>query len=103
MSVVIEEFRPVVKNTLRGFARARFQSGLVIDEIAIHVGTDDGRTWASPPARPMVDKDGVAMRDPKTGKVRYQGLITFATAKIRDAWSEQIIRAVREKHPGSVP
>src|SRR3954452_855271 len=88
MTCVIEEFRPMVRNTLRGFARVRFASGLVLNEIAIHVGGDDGRTWASPPARPMIDRDGVVMRDQRTGNVRYQ--------------SDRIIRALRDRYPDAL-
>jgi len=95
----IEAFRPLVRNTLRGFVRCRFPSGLVIDEIAIHVGAGDGRAWASPPARPMIDRDGAVMRDQRTGKVRYQHLIAFSTPRVRSAWSEQVIAAVRAQHP----
>ena len=88
-----------MKGTLRGFARIRFDSGLIIDEISIHVGSDDGSAWASPPARPWVDAQGVAMRDPKTGKVKYAGLITFSTVPIRKRWSDGIVAVVREAHP----
>jgi hypothetical protein len=53
MPVVIEDFRPLTRNTLRGFVRARFPSGLIIGEIAVHVR--DGQAWAAPPSRVMVD------------------------------------------------
>jgi hypothetical protein len=55
--VVLEEFRAVTKNSLRGFCRVRHPSGLIVHEIAIHVA-EDGRAWASPPARPMTNKTG---------------------------------------------
>lgn len=75
MTVVIEDFRPRVKNTLRGFARARFPSGMVIAEIGLHVS--NGRAWAAPPSRHMVDSaTGMALRD-SDGKFRWQPLITF--------------------------
>lgn len=96
-NIVIEEFKSVRKNTLRGFARARFPSGLVLAEIGIHVGPD-GKAWASPPSRPMLDRDGNAMRDP-TGKVRWQPLVTFTSGKIRTGWSDQVTDAVRASHP----
>ena len=98
-SVVIEAFRPVERNTLRGFARVRFPSGLILDEVGIHVAAADGHAWANPPGRPMVAADGVAVRDQRTGKIRYQGLIAFSTVDIRNAWSDAIVEAVREKHP----
>jgi hypothetical protein len=97
--VFLESFRPVVKGTLRGFCRIRFESGLIIDEISLHLAGDDGSTWASPPARPMVDASGVALRDQKTGKVKYAALVTFSSATVRRRWSDGIVAVVREAHP----
>jgi hypothetical protein len=42
-SFVIEEFSVVPKNTLRGFARIRMPSGMIIADVAVHVR--DGRAW----------------------------------------------------------
>lgn len=94
--MVAEDFRPVERNSLRGFARIRFQSGLVINDCAIHVTS--GRAWASPPSRQLVDRNGVVMKD-ADGKVRWQPVIEFASKKVRDAWSHQVVEAVRVKHP----
>lgn len=94
--VVVEEFRPLTKNTLRGFARCRFPSGLVIHEIGLHVAS--GRAWASPPSRPILDRDGRTMRD-RDGKQRWQPLVTFKDKNARDRWSAAIIAAVWEAHP----
>jgi hypothetical protein len=99
MSVVIEEFKPVLKSTLRGFARARFPSGMVIAEIALHVA--NGRAWASPPSRPMVDRLGTVMRD-SDNKTRWQPLITFSDKNARDSWSSQVVAAVHEAYPDAL-
>jgi hypothetical protein len=96
MSVVVEEFKPVVKNTLRGFARVRFASGLVMHEVSLHIS--NGRVWASPPSKPMVGGDGTVMRDAE-GKQRWQPLITFSDKGVRDRWSAQIVDAVHEAYP----
>jgi hypothetical protein len=103
MGVVIEGWRPLPqpRNTLLGHLRTRFDSGFILDEVAIHLSSDDGR--ASPSTRPMVGGDGVALRDRKTGKVRYAGLIALATANIRRNWENQIIEALRAKHPNALP
>jgi hypothetical protein len=98
--VVIEDFKSVPKNTLRGFARAQFPSGMVLAEIGIHVG-GDGNAWASPPSRTMLDRDGNAMRDP-AGKLRWQPLITFTSGKIRNAWSGQVIDALLAQFPDAL-
>jgi hypothetical protein len=95
-TLIVEEFRPLIKNSLRGFATIRFRTGLVMHEIALHVAK--GRAWASPPLRPMIDREGIALRDPG-GRVRWQSLITFADNAVRHSWSAQIVAAVRERHP----
>lgn len=61
MAVVIEDFRPVIRNTLRGFERVRFPSGLTIHEVSLRIA--NGRAWASPRSRQMVelsDRPGAA-------------------------------------------
>src|SRR6516164_8580831 len=99
--IVIEEFRHISKGSLRGFCRARFPSGLILDEIGIHLAAENGHAWAMPPGRVMIDKDGVALRD-KDGKVRYAGLITFSTSLIRNQWSDLVVAAVRAKYPDAL-
>jgi hypothetical protein len=96
MRPVVEEFRPLVKNTLRGFTRIRFPSGLVVAEISLHVA--NGRAWASPPSRQMVGPDGLVMRD-AAGKPRWQALITFSDKNARDRWSASIVDVVHAAHP----
>jgi hypothetical protein len=42
-------WRPLRKNTLRGFAKVQFGSGLIVDEIAVHVAgsrAQDAAAWA---------------------------------------------------------
>jgi hypothetical protein len=99
---VCEEFKPLVKGaSLRGFARVRFGSGLVISDIAIHRQGDS--EWASPPSRPMVGADGSVLKDAK-GKVRYQALITFETPAHRALWTRVVLAAVRAAaYPDALP
>ena len=96
-AVAIEAFRPHRQHTLRGFARVRFPSGLILDEISVHTAPS-GKAWAIPPARPQLDAEGRALRDER-GKVKYSPLVAFASPEIRTAWSGQVIEAVRAKFP----
>jgi hypothetical protein len=89
------EWRPLRKNTLRGFAKVQFPSGVIIAEVGIHVA--GSRAWASPPSRPWV-KDNAVMLD-EAGKPRWQPLIEFTTHGVRSSWSRQVIAAVREEYP----
>jgi hypothetical protein len=69
---------------------------MTVAEIGIHVR--DGRAWAAPPSRVMVDRIGATMRD-ANGKPRWQPLITFASKELRDNWSKQVVDVVRTACP----
>jgi hypothetical protein len=94
--VIVKDFRALSKTTLRGFVTIQFPSGMVIAEISVHVA--NGRAWASPSGRHMVDGDGVVMRD-GAGKTRWQPLITFETKERRELWSAAVVQAVRAAFP----
>jgi len=96
-AIIAEQFRPLRKNTLRGFARVRFPSGLILDEVSIHA-SESGKAWAAPPARPVIDPEGNPVRG-RDGKLRYAAVVSFSEAKVRTSWSEQCVAAVREKFP----
>jgi hypothetical protein len=87
------EFTPFVRNTLRGFATIRLpELKLVIHDIAVHEHPNGSR-WASLPAKPLIDKIGVAKRNP-AGKVEYAQLFEFGGRETRDAFSAAVVRAV---------
>jgi hypothetical protein len=46
----------------------------------------------------MLDRDGNALRD-AAGKPRWQPLVTFTSGKVRSAWSNQVIDAMRTTYP----
>ena len=96
MTTAIEDFKPYCRNSLRGFCRVRFTSGIVISGVTVH--SDNGKSWASPPSRPMVDRDGVALRD-EVGKVRYDQIITFADPSARRRFSDDIVTAMHAAYP----
>jgi hypothetical protein len=98
-AVEILEFVPRRANSLQGFAQVRLPSGMVLHDVGIYI--NGARAWASPPSKPMIGRDGVAMRDDK-GKIRYVALITFATKDRRDRFSEAIIEAMRIAHPDAL-
>ena len=92
----IIEWRPLRRNSLLGFAKIELPSGMVISDVTILSG--DRGPWASPPSKPMLDRDGVAMKDQR-GKIRYSPLIEFTSKEIRDRWSAAVIVAMRAAHP----
>ena len=89
------DWRPLHKNTLVGFAKVRFSSGLTIGEIGVH--RSGSRVWASPPARPWIE-DGALVLDER-GRPKYQSIIEFANHGVRSSWSRQVINALCEAHP----
>ncbi len=95
-SFEILEWRTVAKNTLRGFALVRQPSGMVIADIGLH--QREGKAWASPPSKPMLDRDGRQMRD-ADGKARWSNLISFADRATQTTWSDAVVAAVRAQHP----
>jgi hypothetical protein len=94
--VRLKEWKPMERNALRGFATVEFASGLVINDVSVLV--TDGKPWASPPSKPMLNRDGQALKD-KNGKIRYQPIIEFANKAARDRWSDAVVGVVQRAHP----
>jgi hypothetical protein len=94
------KFVPLQKASLLGFATIEFASGVVMSDISIH--QNGSRCWASPPAKPMLDKDGVAVRE-SNGKVKYNAVVRFSDPSIQRKWSEQVLFAVRDAFPDAIP
>ena len=88
-------FKSVRRNTLRGFAEVRLPNQLIISDIL--VGEANGRQWALLPSKPMVDRDGNAMRDP-AGKPRYTAIVEWSSPALRDEFSRRVVALVRAQH-----
>lgn len=87
---------PVPRNTLLGFAKVEFPSGLIINDVTILSG--DRGPWAAPPSKVIAGRDGAIMKDDK-GKVRYLPIIEFVSKEARNKWSDSVIEALRAAHP----
>jgi hypothetical protein len=96
MQVSIEDFRSLVRNTLRGFARVRLPEGIILHDVAIHIR--DGKPWAAPPGRPVVARDGRQLKD-AAGKPQFSPTLTFTSRADQDAFSNTVIEALRRTHP----
>lgn len=92
----IVDWRPMQRNSLLGFAKVEFPSGLIIADVTIMNG--ERGPWAAPPSKPMVGRDGTAMKD-EGGKIRYVPIIEFSSKAIRNKWSDAVIAAMRAAHP----
>lgn len=95
--IEIVEWKSMRRNSLLGFATVRLRMGLIIADITIH--SSNGKRWASLPSRPMVDRDGNAMRDRATGKIRYSPILNWSDRDTADRFSAAVITALEAAHP----
>ena len=95
-AIVVEDFRPLVKNSLRGFARVRLPSGMVLHDVAVHVRND--RTWVSPPGRPAIGRDGTQMKD-QAGKLVFSPTVSFADRPTSDRFTAMVLAALQASNP----
>ena len=92
-------WKPLRKGSLVGFVSVSMPSGIIIHEVSIL--ETNGRFWASPPSKPMIDRHGVAMTD-DNGKRRFAPLIEFRDQDTRSRWSDAVIEALRTAEPGAL-
>lgn len=93
------EFKPFRRKTLCGFATVRIaELHMVFKELPIHQKGE--KRWASLPARPQLNKEGMANRD-AAGKIVYAALIDITDQVARDAFSAAVVRAVLEMAPSA--
>jgi|SRR5215831_16083985 len=100
-TVTCHAFHPLYRNTLRGFAEIRINElRLTIRDVAV---PEKGECrWAQLPAKPMIDKDGVAIRDRDTGKITYATSLEFDSRAVRAAFSHAVIDAVLRAFPDAL-
>lgn len=97
--VIIEEFKPIARNSLCGFARVRMPSGMIIHDVGIYA--KEGTRWASPPSKPAIGRDGTVFK--KDNKPVYTPIITFASKEGRNRFSNAVVAAIAASHPGAFP
>ena len=96
----ILDWRPMRRNALIGFAKIELPSGMVIADVTILTGANG--PWASPPSKPMIGRDGIAIKD-DAGKIKYSAVIDFVSKELRDRFSNVVIAALRAAHPEALP
>jgi hypothetical protein len=92
--IICLEWRPVERNTLRGFAEIKVVPWrLIMDGVAVH--ERDGRSWVQLPARPQIDKDtGTVVRD--GAKIQYAKVLEFDDREIANRFSDAVVAAVKK-------
>lgn len=89
-------FKPMRKGALIGFATVELPIGLKI--IDCPVCETRGKTWATPPGRPQLDKNGQPIRDER-GRQAYSQILEWRDRRLREAFSDRIVELVRGQHP----
>ncbi len=93
------EFIPRRSNSLRGFATIELPSGLIFIGVGFHAR--DGRTWAMPPSKPRLGRDGAQMVG-VDGKKTWDPIIGFASKSVRDRWSAAAVEALLASYPNAL-
>lgn len=95
----LRAWRPMIKNSLRGFATVELPSGLVINDIAIL--TKSNGSWANLPAKPQVDRDG----QPKigaNGRPLYAKIVEWRDRDLQDRFSAALCALIVAEHPDAL-
>lgn len=98
MALKLREFRPLVKNSLRGFATVELPNGLVIKDLSVH--TSNGKSWASMPAKPILDQEGQHRRI--EGKPQYVKILEWKSRELSDGFSDAVLAVVRAHTPSAL-
>lgn len=93
--MVLEAFKAMQKGALRGFATVKLPGGLTIADCPVCISR--GKTWASLPAKPLLDRDG--RHAELDGKKRYAAILSWGDRATADAWSAAVVALVRQAHP----
>lgn len=91
--MILREWKPFNKNSLRGFATVELTNGLVIGEMPIH--NNSGRVWANLPAVPQME-NGIHRK--VDGKGQWKKILHWKSRDISDRFSDEVIGLIREKH-----
>jgi hypothetical protein len=92
------EFRPFVKNTLRGFATFELPNGLRISDCTVHVSS--GTPWVGLPSKPLLE-EGRHKQD-VNGKPMYAPVVQWRSRDLHDAFSAKALSLIRAVHPAAV-
>jgi hypothetical protein len=87
------DWRPLERNTLRGFFTLELPSGLILNECTYHRAAS-GSEWVNLPNRPQIDREGRHRKDPATGKALYTPMVEIK-GKARERFQEAALEAVR--------
>lgn len=80
--ILISDWKPFVKNTLRGFFTVTLPSGLIIHKCSLH--EKSGVRWIGLPAEKFTKKDGT---------VSYANLLEFSSRGVSEKFRDAVLEA----------
>ena len=89
-------WKPLVKNSLRGFATVELPIGLKISDVPVLIS--NGKACASLPSKPQIDKDGQHKRD-FNGKPVYAAILEWRDRDLGDRFSAAVVALIHAEHP----
>ncbi|ACL56970.1 hypothetical protein [Methylobacterium nodulans] len=91
LAVEVVEFRPMDRNTLKGFVTVRIPAmRLTIRDCSVH--ESNGKRWIGLPAKAQIGRDQELVR--RDGKVQYAAVFEFDSRAVGDAFSAAVLRAL---------
>ena len=94
------DWRPLERNTLRGFVTFELPSGLIRHECTSHRAAS-GAEWLGLPGRPQLDQEGRQREDPATGKLAYTEIVEIPGKDQRERFQTAAVAAVHAVLDGS--
>ena len=91
-------WKSLVKNSLRGFATIELPIGLKIVDCPVLVS--NGKTWASLPTKPVLDRDGKHVKP--DGKPQYSAILEWKSRDLADRFSQAVVELVRTEYPAAL-
>jgi hypothetical protein len=88
------DWRPLERNTLRGFFNLTLPSGVRINDCALH-DRGNGARWVGLPGRPQMDADGRQKCSPD-GKKLWVAIVEIDGAEARAAFQRRALEAIDE-------
>jgi DNA-binding cell septation regulator SpoVG len=85
-NILITDWKPHQKNTLRGFFSATLASGLVLHDLMLH--EKDGERWIGFPSREWTDSQGLK---------HYARIVEFSSRAAGDRFREAVLSALGEQ------
>jgi hypothetical protein len=88
-------WKPLVKNSLRGFATIQLSIGLKLVDCPVLV--TNGKAWAGLPSKPVLDRDGKHAKP--DGKPQYSAVVEWKSWDLSERFSQAVVELVRAEHP----